>query len=394
LISGLLPFKLYLLQWEIAQISLLGENMVEYTITLKRTYLNSCDLTFPDGNKIFMGDLELGPGVTLSIQMEPKGDTAPQSPPQLTNICVITIEGTFRVKSHKLEKMTPSDQLAELHDQGPHFKDRFRPLIDAAVLFLSTGLSPFLFYELKSEFLTMNIGKHFVDFMDRDTSTWYQRLKGKVGSQKLQAAFHHLNLLKLEDQEIFNTLGKSFHWYAIAIERKDPTDSFIAAFAGLEVVLYTEKLPKSKEHQENLKQIEELIKSSESENKEELLGFIANQKSSILRPPLRLRLETLLTRANSLYKEEELKAFDTVNDIRNELLHGRSIEIPNMPLIAINPKPFDNPLQAVLTLLQRCIFYALKTRYSPQKDKRIPQRELKGNPINKPHSGNSPSSVS
>jgi len=314
-----------------------------------------------------MGNLELEPDVRLFIQMGPKGEAAPQSPSQLTNICTITVEGTFNVESSQLEKLTPSDQLGELHDKGPHFKDRFRPLIDTAVLFLSTGLSPFLFHKLESGILTMNIGKHMVDFMDRDATEWYPGLKGKVEPKKLLDAFHNLNLLKREDRETFSTLSKAFHWYAIAIERKDPTEKFIATFAGLEVVLYTEKLPKSPKYQRNLKQIEELIKTSESENKEELLAFLANRKSSILRPPLRQRLETLLTRANSQDKDPELRAFDTINDVRNDLLHGRSIEIPNMPLIVLNPKPFHNLLQAVLTLLQRCIFYALKSRSRPKK---------------------------
>ncbi len=337
--------------------------MVKYEIVFRRIYLNSCHLSFPpDERQTFEGSLTLEPGVELSIWMRPKGNEAPDSPPQLTNICEIAIEGRFSVELPKLENLPPSDQLEQLNDQITHFRDRYKILMDSAVFFTSIAISPHLFYKLESETLTTSIGKLHRILLDREATEWYPSISGRINLRKFDVIFRNLNLLKQETANILVPLSKACHWYATAIKWKDPTDSFIAGFTGLEVILNTEKLPEVVEYRARLKGIENVIKSSECEIKNDLLDFIEKRKSSILQPPLRLRLETLLTRANSPNREEELQAFDEINRIRNELLHGRSIVIPNMPLVVFNPKPFANPLQSVLTLLKRCIFYALNSR--------------------------------
>jgi len=336
--------------------------MAKYTIIIERTYLNSCDLTDPDGKSTFEKTLELEPGVTLTMRMEPKGNSAPDSPSQLTHMCVLKVEGICESEMSELQGFDSQEHSQKLMDESIVFRNKFRSFIDATVFFISQVFSPWLFFELKSETIHIGIGNQFMMLLDRHSTPWYPGLKGRIDLKKLETGFHNLNLLCQEEREFLDPFFRAFHWHAIAIERTDPIDRFIAAFTGLEVILNTERLPKNEEYREYLKQICDLIKSSRSDNKDDLLTFFEKQKRALLQPPLRWRLEALLKRANSPDREEELREFDIVNHLRNEILHGRSIELPDIPLIAFNPKPFDNPLQSVLTLLERCIFYALTSR--------------------------------
>jgi len=330
--------------------------MVKYNIILERTYLNSCELTYPDGTKAFTwNNLQLEPGIRLSIRMRPKGEAIPGRPSQLTNMCVIKVEGVFMSELSEAE-------IFELHDEPQNFRDSFKPFIDAAVFFLSKAVSSWLFLELESETLRIKIGNQFAEISDVHTLKGYRGLSGNIGLKKLEPAFRNLTLLSQENREFLAPFFRAFHWHAVAVERIDPTDSFIAAFTGLEVILNTERFPRDKEDRDHLKDIEDLIRNTQTPNKDDLLAFLGKRKGSILRPPLRSRLETLLTNASSPYKEEELQEFDKVNDLRNEILHGRTIEVPDIPLIVFNPRPFENPLQSILTLLERGIFYALKSR--------------------------------
>lgn len=334
--------------------------MLKYRIVLERTYLNSCALSFPDKTMTYeLSRLRLNPNVTLSIRIGPKDDAAPHTPAQLTNICTITIEGSFEVESPALERLDPSNQMAELDEDCVNFKGEFKPVLDASVFLLSQAISPFIFYKMASQTLNLHIGNECRTFLDRDSTDWYPGLRGDVSSRKLGVVFNNFSLLRRDYQRIPGHLRNAFHWYATAIEWKNPVDKFIAAYAGLEVVLNAEKLPESDRYRDKLSRIEQIVRSSDQDGKAELLDFLSERRGSILLPPLRLRLENLLARTNSKDKNKELRAFDTVSRIRNDLLHGRIIEIPEIPLIVFNPKPFDNPLQAVMSLLERCIFYVL-----------------------------------
>ncbi len=153
------------------------------------------------------------------------------------------------------------------------------------------------------------------------TGPWVEILD-KIGikdnAQELLCSY--LNALESVQEETLAKGGSVFHWLIKAWRERDPVAKFIYLFIPLEGILQPDTDIPNEAHR-NIDALVELLKKSESNEKEKLLSFLIMAKNRY-GPNLNARFEAFARKSNIPGWETDVVDFKEYNRMRNLLFHA------------------------------------------------------------------------
>ncbi len=327
----------------------------EYIVTYVREYLSRCEFTMPGNEKAIALNFPMSPFIrrdsSLSVVFSKRNKGIKDSPGAFTLSTIVKFINT-RNDINDIDNNVPFPSQI--------LRDQYRIYLDIIVLFLSQKISPLMFTKQVSD---------DIHFKEKGTSRYllalspfqvYTVASGSFPLRKIEEVSKDLTMLMSTRLETADKLKNAFHWYEVSITRKEPADALITAFAGIEVVMNVYPLKKDPIFKELYQKIIDVISNSDDRDSDECISFLKKRKGNILMPSLKRRFGEFIKSVNSMGVTQEIRAFNIVYEIRNDLLHGRIDKVPDMSLVDFSQDSFANPVISTQTLLFRCILYALK----------------------------------
>ena len=155
----------------------------------------------------------------------------------------------------------------------------------------------------------------------------------------------------LERLTNIDRLMKSEFFLGSLLNRK-PIGQFILAFAGLESLIHygIGDTPAQELNELFTKLLQVIDDLDESELKEKLREFLGQKKGALTNPNLEAKFTQLSSRLFNEPDEVDIKIFQKINKLRNDILHGRTTAIKGVPLFTRKGFTADNPVSNVQML--------------------------------------------
>ncbi len=130
----------------------------------------------------------------------------------------------------------------------------------------------------------------------------------------------YVKALESINDEVLAKAGGVFHWLIKAWSEKDPIAKFIYLFIPLEGILGSDSEMPNEAHKK-IEILEELVKKTDSGDKEELLSFLDFTKKKY-GPNLNARFEEFSQKSGIPGWEKDVEVFRKFNRMRNLLVHA------------------------------------------------------------------------
>lgn len=322
--------------------------------TYSRRYLSPCDYSITNTRQ-YSFDLD-DIDIRITVKFEPaEGGQKPIGPGELQPKTSFTISLEKKLEVTGLNKIDEDEYGAainfnDMHKIGKEIKYQMRPIADAIAAITIGNISPYFIQSQPSENVYFTSGEGEIGIFYIPQGSFSVSVSGNLDFNNIQYELTKLigavNNSLLLDGEIGAKL------FLRSIEARYHVEQFLLCFACLETVInYCCKIIGVEYGLTSL--YNELTKYlNECENgkkKEKLQIFVQNKKYCLTNPSLREKFKMLSEQHSDSNIDEERSIFKTLVSIRNEILHGRRVDIPEAPLISSSGFELSdtNPISSV-----------------------------------------------
>jgi len=176
----------------------------------------------------------------------------------------------------------------------------------------------------------------------------------------------HLDGIMGAPEDSLRKVGSIMHWLLRAWREPDAISKFMYLFVPLEAILQS-SAELVAESREELEALEAVVRGSNVQNQDELLGFLERAKTKF-GPTLTSRFEKFASHAAIPGWELDIKAFKKFNRMRNLLLHAGDKNVQSHINFEENTRTLEDLVERYVAVALFGTPYVYQSRWRPERE--------------------------